>query len=156
MPCNIWGLGQGFSCNISWSTCGFNKDLWAPCAVLHFKHSAVINRVVSRTPLWKSQRGVVTQDRSPTIAPDLCQRKMVTGIALGLSHVHYCLYLKRPQGDSDAFWRSNRERQWETDLSWVEGGVEVEKEGGDYGESVWENLISDTFLWLQYNTTYIW
>ena len=98
----------------------------------------------------------VSESRSPAIAPDLCQRKMVTGIALGLSHVHYCLYLKRPQGESDACWRSNRERQWEPDLGWVGVGVEVKKGGGDHRESVWENLISDTFLWLQYNTTYNW
>lgn len=99
------------------------EALWAHCELmLHFKHSAVINGVASKTPLWQSQRGVITQDRSPTSAPDLCQRKMVTGIALGLSHVHYCLCLKRPQGGSDACWRTNRERQWETDC----GGLGVE------------------------------
>lgn len=44
-------------------------------AVLRFKHSAAIKRVVSRTLHWQSQRGVVTQDRSPTSAPDLCSEE---------------------------------------------------------------------------------
>lgn len=132
-----WNMS--FSCSISESVQGFN---WRPTGslwtVLHFKHSAVIKHVVSRTPLWQPQRGVVTQDRSPTRAPDLCQRKMVTGIALALSHVHNCLYLKRPQGCSDVRWRSNRVRQWKTDHGWGWSGGK---------DGVWEDLISELYGW---------
>lgn len=105
---------HGSSCNML-SVQGFNwrpmDSLWE---VLHFKHSVVINFVVSRMPLWHFQRGVITQDRSPTSAPDLCQKEIVTGIVLSLSHVYDCLYLKRPQGAFGACRRSNIEQQWET------------------------------------------
>lgn len=108
-----WNMASSSLHAFNWRPVG---SLWA---VLHFKHSAAINHVVFRTPLRQSQRGVVTQDRSLSSAPNLCQRKMITGIALGLSHVYYCLYLKRLLGASDTCWYSKRERQWETDRGWV-------------------------------------
>lgn len=48
-----------------------------------------------------AQRGVLTWDRSPTSATDLCQEDGYWN-STWLSHVHYCLYLKRPRGASNA------------------------------------------------------
>lgn len=89
--------------------------------------------------LWRSQRGVITQDRS--LAPDFYQKELVTGRVFGLSHVYYCLYVKRPQRASDTSWRSNVEKQWETDHSL----------GGGEQKTIysWCDLISFTCIWLQ-------
>lgn len=125
-------------------TSGFNRRpmgiLWE---VLHLKPS--VNCYFQL--LWHFQRGVITQD-TPISGPDLYQKETVTGIVLGLSHVYYCLCVKRPQGASDACWHSNIEQKWETDHGLLKVGWGV---GGKEGSRIysWFNFIHS----LQHTTT---
>lgn len=62
------------------------EDFQVPC-----EPSCISHTQQSYNVLFPGLHYGLNTDWSPAGAPDLCQRKMITGTTLALSHVHDCL-----------------------------------------------------------------